>query len=152
MPDLKIIINDAGFFDIDIDSNGDLATVDNFDTAILASLFVDKRADISEVPIPENRRGWWGDTVSDVVDDQNGSKLWLFDQARLTPIEQNKLEDEAFDACLWFVQDGYLDSINVNSVIRDLSILLTINFKIRNSVSESRAYELWLNTGTGRVI
>jgi len=152
MSDLVITKNDSGFFDININSNGDLEVDDNFDTAILMSLFVDRRADASEVPIPENRRGWWGDTVSEVEDDQTGSKLWLFDQSRLTNIEQNRLEDEAFDACLWFVQDNYLESINVTSTKIDLGIKLIIDFKIKNSVSESRAYQLWLDTGTGRLV
>lgn len=152
MSDLVITKKDNGFFDINIGESGDLEVADNFDTAILMSLFVDRRADSSEVPIPEYRRGWWGDTVSDVEDDHTGSKLWLFDQSRLTTIEQNKLEDEAFDACEWFVQDDYLESIDVTSIKKDSTINLIINFKIKNGVSESRAYQLWANTGTGKVI
>jgi phage gp46-like protein len=150
MADLMITKNN-GFYDISFDDNGDFQLTTGFDTAILMSFFVDKRADSSEVAIPENRRGWWGDTVSNYVDDETGSKIWLFEQSRLTTVEANKLSDEAFDASQWFLQDKHLESLDCNASISDDTVILTINYKIKNSATESNSYELWENTVRGEI-
>jgi len=149
MSDLKII-NNQGIYDISIAANGDLATDDSFDTALLMSLFVDRRADSSEVPVPELRRGWWGNLLNDIPDDENGSKLWLFDQARLTQNDVNKLDDEGNNAVQWLRDDNLVENIktSINYDNNNGSATLTITYDIKNSATESRAYELWKNTGT----
>lgn len=146
--DLLITSNNR-IMDISIAENGDIATTDGFDTAILMSIFVDARADISEVPIPENRRGWWGDLVSDIPDESTGSKIWLYYQARLTTIIANKLEDELYNCLLWFVKDNYLESITTSVSIIDDAVVLNFGLKRNNSETESRSYTLWQNTTTG---
>ncbi len=52
----------TGFYDIDIDSSGDIDKTDGFDTAILMSFFCERRADESEVTVAELRRGWVGNS------------------------------------------------------------------------------------------
>ena len=49
-----------GAYDIQIASNGDILTQDFFDTYILVSLFSNRRANESEVLVPELRGGWIG--------------------------------------------------------------------------------------------
>lgn len=147
MSDLKII-NNRGIYDITLDSNGDLAIDDSFNTAIMMSLFVDKRADSSEVPVPESRRGWWGNLMSDIPNDEDGSKVWLFYQSRMTLNDMNKLNDEVKDCLQWFIDDGYLNNLQSSVTYGDNTATVKVTYDIQNSATESLAYELWQNTGT----
>ena len=101
---------DGGVYDLKIGFDGDIETEDFFDTAILVSILSDKRANESEVLEARHRRGWIGDESRD---DGHliGSKLWLFDQSRLTRTVMNSIEDEVKDSLQWFVEDGHAVAI-----------------------------------------
>ena len=95
MPDIKLVEIDEGgttAYDIAID-NGDLVPDDGLETAILTSILSDQRADESQVPQPEFRRGWIGDLVTPFPGAKYGSLIWLTEQSRLTQSVLNSILD-----------------------------------------------------------
>lgn len=66
--------------------NGDIKQADGLDTAVIISLFTDRRAleDDATPDFTENRRGWWGDTY-DAQQRPIGSRLWLLSREKQTP-------------------------------------------------------------------
>lgn len=132
-------------YDISFDTDGDILTDDFFDTSILYSIFGEKRADSSEVVEPQRRRGWIG---SEGKDFENGSKLWLFEQARLTKSNLNRIDDELRKALQWLVDDGFAASVDevVNTIISN-GILLDGIIRHSRSPVERRFFEFWQNTG-----
>jgi len=131
-----------GYYDISIDSDGDIATQDSFDTALLMSLFCERRALSSEVTTPNLRRGWIGNDDFEV-----GSKLWLYEQARLTRSTMNGVTTAAKNGLQWLIDDKLVSSINVASSVDNGSLMLNIEILRFNSKVEYRYYDLWSNTG-----
>lgn len=146
MIDIALIQDDKGLFDIAIDpETGDFKLVDGFETALAMSLFCERRADESEVPVVENRRGWWGNEVGP-EGFEIGSKLWLLDQARRNQQALNKSEDYSRESTEWFITDGYLVNIDTSARFIENGLDLKIDFNRSNSATESRSYQLWENT------
>lgn len=134
-----------GTFDISFDADGDILTDDFFDTSILYSIFGERRADPSEVVEPQLRRGWIGNEGKDF---ENGSKLWLFEQARLTQSNLNRIEDEIRKGLQWLVDDGFATSVDeVISFIQNNRALLESIIRRSRSQVERRFFTLWQNTG-----
>lgn len=132
-------------FDISFDTDGDILTDDFFDTSLLYSLLGERRADPSEVVEPQLRRGWIG---SENKDFENGSKLWLFEQARVTRSNLNRIEDEARKALQWLVDDGFVVSVDeVTATVKNGKITLEIVIRRSRSKVERRFFTLWQNTG-----
>lgn len=131
-------------YDIQINEYGDIKTDDWFDTAILYSLFGERRAAPDEVVDAQYRRGW----IGNAPDFENGSKMWLFEQARATLSNLNRLQDEAKKALQWLVDDGLAVSIDdpVAEVIGNKTFLTITIRRSRDKVAR-RSYELWENTG-----
>lgn len=145
--DLKLNEVESQIFDLEIDENGDLATVQSFDTSLLMSLFEERRADSSEVPAAHLRRGWWGNTVSDDLRHENGSKLWLLEQPRKTFENKNKAEDYARKSLQWLIDDGYVHDIAVTSEFTSEGLQLTIKLLRDNSVVDTKYYDVWEASG-----
>lgn len=132
-------------YDISIGADGDIVTDDFFDTSLLYSLLGERRADSSEVVEPQLRRGWIG---SEGKDFENGSKLWLFEQARLTRTNLNRIEDEARKALQWMVDDGFVISVDqVTATNKNGKVVLEIVIRRSRSEVERRFFDLWQNTG-----
>ena len=132
-------------YDISIDTNGDILTDDFFDTSLLYSFFGERRADPSEVVEPQLRRGWIGNEGKDF---ENGSKLWLFEQARVTRSNLNRIEDEVRKSLQWLVDDAFAVSIDqVNALVKNGIITLEIVIRRTRSKVDRRFFELWQNTG-----
>jgi phage gp46-like protein len=138
--DAVLTINDNGFYDISIDDNGDIYTEEFFTTAILYSLFGERRASKDEVADPQLRRGWIGNDD----DFENGSKIWLLRQAKLTRDNLNRLEDEARKSLEWLVDDGYAVAIGeVTASVSDNNVTLEVNiYRSRDKVYR-QYYKLW---------
>lgn len=131
-------------FDIVIDQDGDLGNGDFLDTAILYSILGERRASESEVPISSNRRGWIGNEGKDY---ENGSKAWLFEQARRTQSNLNELAGALQDALEWMVEDGLLERVTSRVFIEQGFTKAEITLYRFNSKVEHRYYTLWENTG-----
>lgn len=131
--------------DILIDSDGDILTDDFFDTAILYSLFGERRASSSEVSEARLRRGWIG---SEDVVFENGSKLWLLTQARATRTNLSRIEDEAVKALEWFVIEGLAVAItDATATISNGKVVLNVTIERSRDKVERRFFDLWQNTG-----
>ena len=127
--------------------NGDFKTIDSFDTSITVALFGDERADSSEVPAVERRRGWWGNKFGDEPEFQLGGKLWLLNQNRRTSETLNKAVTIAQNALQWLVDEQHAKSVDVTGEFTESGIGLTITIFRSSAVTETRYYELWNNSG-----
>lgn len=136
-----------GVFDIAIE-NGDLKNEDGFDTAIWVSLFTDARASESQVLVPENRRGWLGNLVSEVEERQLGGFLWLSEQRRLTQETLNEVIDYARKCLNWFVEDNVAQKIEVTgSIVPRSGIELEITITASDGKTVNHYVPLWEVTG-----
>lgn len=86
----------------------DLESDNTLETAIIISLFTDRRAredDILPDPSDSNRRGWWGDKVADVVGDQIGSRLWLLSREKTVENVLVRAKQYIKEATQWLLDD-----------------------------------------------
>ena len=115
--------------DLAIDAGAaDLAADDGLSTAVLVSLFTDRRTAVEELPDGETRRrGWWGDTLS--PDDEIGSHLWLLARAKRTPDTLHRAEDYARAALGWLVEDGVAEEVAVRAEDREGRLLIHIDIR-----------------------
>lgn len=112
--DIKIVWNDEYkegdlFFE-----NGDLTREEGLETAIMISLFTDRRArDDDPLDDPEDKRGWWGDQVE--TNDQIGSRLWLLDRAKTTAENLRLAGEYIKEALQWLIADGVARKVEVTT-------------------------------------
>jgi phage gp46-like protein len=145
--DIKLNYDNGKYYDLKI-VDGDFEVTYGMDSALLLSIYCEKRADASEIPAPEMRRGWWGNTVLGYGDYEMGSKLWLLEQARRDTIVLNLCKTYSMNCFQWLVDDNLAKQINVdtsyivNGVLIDVEILVSLNKTITAS------YELWNNTNS----
>ena len=143
---------DAGdgnlLFDIALGDDGDLLTVDSFDTALQMSLFCQRRASAAEEGVPELRRGWIGNEANDVIGFEMGSKLWLLMQSRLDQNVLNESIDYTQQCLQWFIDDKLLKSLDVTGSRTIDKITLKIRLFRFNGRTDTFLFNLWNNTGT----
>lgn len=115
--DIRLLFED-GLGTIEVE-DGDLIRDAGLETAILLSIFTDKRATQEAVEIAgvSDLRGWWGDGFSGIAGDQIGSFLWLLERAKIVPQMLTQAESYIRDALAWMLEDGLVKSISA-SVIR----------------------------------
>ena len=106
------LTGDADLTMIDDDVASDRGLV----TAVLLSLFTDRRAENDDVPPsgdPSDRRGWWADQFAAVEGDLFGSRLWLLDRSTLT--NETLLQAKAYvaEALQWMLDDKVAASIPI---------------------------------------
>jgi len=98
--------------------NGDFVNDSTFTTALIISLFTDRRAK-EEDPLPDpesnNRRGWWGDNLAEVQDDRIGSRLWLLSREKTTQDVLVRAKQYAEEAVQWILDDGLAAKIDVTA-------------------------------------
>lgn len=133
-------------WDLTIDATGDILTADFFDTALLMSIFAEKRASGSEVPESRFRRGWIGnESFSDGF--EIGSKIWLFEQARLDRDTLNGITSAAIDGLQWFLDRGFAINLIVDTVLVQGMVTLQIDTFRPNSKVDRRFFSLWDGSG-----
>ncbi len=103
----------------DIETDGaDLASEDGLKTAILLSLFTDRRAEADDLPDGEvDRRGWWGDSLAE-DGFRLGSLLWTLRREKQTTEVLRKAERHSRDALAWMVEDGVLRKAEADAAWR----------------------------------
>lgn len=101
----------------------DLALDDGLETAVLLSLFLDRRADKGDVlPAGEtNRRGWWADEFATVTGDKIGSRLWLLARSKDTPSVLVRAQAYVVEALEWMKEDRLADAVAVSVTRADHS-------------------------------
>ena len=99
-------------------SGNDLLMEPGLETAVEMSLFTDRRANDDDT-LPDNntdKRGWWGDVISPVEDnDQMGSRLWLLRRCKATNENLRLAEDYAKESLEWMVTDGVVAKLECNA-------------------------------------
>lgn len=145
--DADLIQHSSGGFDLQIDSDGDIQTVDSFWPDLIVSLHSDKRADASEVIRAYLRRGWIGNELNE-DGFQIGSKLWLFEQERVTQGTLNALRSEAANCLQWLVTDGYAISVTAEADqnVTLGSVDLTITITVSGGDEFRTTFQMWRNT------
>ncbi len=144
--DIEVLpVTNSQLFDISF-VDGDLKGVESMDTAIKLSIFEERRADESEQPVNELRRGWWGNELSDVEGFEIGSKLWELYQARATQETSNRAVTFLQGANSWFVEDNRLESVEITSQLVGSQITPRIDYIRSNNSVDSRSFKLWENT------
>ena len=103
-------------FDPDIQ---DLESDAGLETAVIISLFTDRRARLDD-PLPDfdnpDRRGWWGDLASPEVEgDQIGSRLWLLNREKTLESVLVRAKEYVKEALQWMVEDGVAKDVEVES-------------------------------------
>lgn len=147
MIDIALIQDSLGQFDIDIDPlTGDLLGVDGFETALAMSLFCERRANESEIPTPELRRGWWGNELDPEDSFEIGSKLWLLDQPKRLQSILNAANNYAKDGLSWLTDDEHLKGVKANAIFTDDGCTINIELERDSSSTETRSFKLWENT------
>lgn len=149
MADIKLIEIDEGetvAYDIGIE-NGDFVPDDGLETAILTSILSDQRADESQVPQPEFRRGWIGDLVTPFPGVKYGSLIWLTEQSRLTQKVLNSIKDYAQKSLQWMIDTGLANEIVATATRQGSStVLLTLRMVSPGGGITEKAFILWSNT------
>ena len=125
----------------------DLESDDGLETAVIISLFTDRRADRTDI-LPDtqiSRRGWWGDLFNGDAQDRIGSKLWLLGREKQTEETRLRAIGYAQDALQWLVDDRVLDTFTVDGEWIDRGILgLTVTLdRPRTDTVEYRFNYSW---------
>ncbi len=102
---------DNGVGDIALDGF-DLRTDNTLTTAVVISLFTDRRAqDSDELPGANgDRRGWWGDSYRDRP---IGSRLWLLSREKTLQSVLDRAAAYALEALQWLRDAGRVKKIAV---------------------------------------
>lgn len=125
-------------------ANGDLSPDEGLETAIVISLFTDKRVSDDELPIEEtSKRGWWGDAFPNVDQDKIGSRLWLLERVKRTAETLRKSEDYIKEALNWLIEDGVAASIEVTSSYDENNQLIAAIVVSKPKGRTSRFQLLW---------
>lgn len=89
-------------------------------TAVLVSIFTDRRAEADDPldPLADDgdRRGWVGDLLEE-PGDRWGSRLWLLSRAKLTEETRLLVEQYVAESLSWAVDKGVADRVEVNATI-----------------------------------
>lgn len=97
-----------------LDGAGDVAIAENdlardpgLETAVLLSLFCDRRApEGARLPRGQTSvRGWWGDEFGDTPGDETGSHLWLLEGAPWSEATARRAEQYSREALQHMVDD-----------------------------------------------
>lgn len=96
------------------ESSGVLTSGSDMYTAVIISLFTDGLARTDDKYEGTDRRGWWGDTGSEM---NIGSRLWLLRREKLTREVAMRAERYAEDALQWMKNDGIARDIQATAQI-----------------------------------
>lgn len=129
------LVRDGGQFEVD----------DGLETAVLISLFTDRRAEADDT-LPDggsDRGGWWGDDYADVAGSRIGSRLWLLRRSKATQSVVQAAKRYAEEALAWMVEDGVAKSVTVIAE-RVQSAVLGIQVQITRTGDRAAKYNrLW---------
>lgn len=136
--DIALRFTDHGI-DFEIE-NGDLAADRGLRTPVLVSLFSDARIeDSADLEYPEtDPRGWWADEFQA---SRMGSRLWLYERAKITNPVVADVRDTGDAALEWILRDGLAGEITVEvqRLNRD-SLLMRVEIDRGDA---SRGADLW---------
>ncbi|WP_202883596.1 phage GP46 family protein [Pseudomonas taiwanensis] len=107
----------------------DLQRDDGLETAVIISLFTDRRASAEQIP-PEypqdDLRGYWGDIANASDADQTGSLLWLLAREKQLPKVLSRAEQYCREALAWMIDDLIATSISVEATFYSMGVMLLV--------------------------
>ena len=109
------------------------------------SIMAEVRADSSEMAESHRRRGWIGNESTDGI--ELGSKMWLFEQARITASNLAELGVIINNGLKWLVEQDTAISTSVTAFYRNGIVHVEVILVRASSAVEKRFFELWNNTG-----
>jgi len=122
MPDDFKMIWDTDLMEGNLDVlpfGGDLTHDGGIETAVLMSLFTDRRARDDDKLLDidfRDKKGWWGDLVSPDVDgDEIGSRLWLLSRSKTTEEALVRAKEYSKEALQWMIDDKVASSIDIST-------------------------------------
>lgn len=132
--------------------DNDLASDRGLETAMMLSLFLDRRAEDDDVPPSgddRDRRGWWADAFVLPGGGRYGSRLWLLDRSKLDGDTRLSAREYALEALAWMIEDRVVESIDVETEVTTDSLYLAVtpNRPGRDSVT-FRFARAWDHTNT----
>lgn len=136
---------ETGTIDFSIAPNGDIERGDFFDSLLLVAIYEERRASSSEVPSPELRRGWIGNEATPNF--ERGSKIWLYEQSRLTRTVINNIIAAADESLNEIVKLGFAKRITSDVEIVEGQVALSINIEREQGKTETTFFPLWDNSG-----
>lgn len=106
----------------------DVAAEAGLRTALLLSLFTDRRAEADDALPSEDgdRRGWWGDGFAAVEGDLFGSRLWLLDRSARRHDVVARAKEYVAEALRWMVEDHVTESLGIEVEAQDDRLLIAI--------------------------
>ena len=116
MADIALLMNEFG--GEVVLAGQDLARDDGLETAVLLSLFTDRRAAPEQIPaeLPQDDlRGYWGDVQPQVDGDQMGSLLWLLAREKQLPAVLSRAVQYCREALDWLVEDLVATRVDVSA-------------------------------------
>jgi phage gp46-like protein len=99
-------------------SGFDLERDDGLQTAVIISLFTDRRASPEQIQaeLPQNDlRGYWGDIANATPSDQTGSLLWLLAREKQLPQILGRAQQYCREALAWMVDDLVATRVEVTA-------------------------------------
>ena len=112
--------------------DGDLAVDRGLTTAVVLSLFTDRRAEDDDKPPsgdPRDRRGWWADQFASVAGDRFGSRLWLLDRSKRTNEVTLRAKEYVLEALAWMREDKVVASLDVTVEATGNALLISIGLQ-----------------------
>lgn len=142
MSDVALIFKGA-CIDLSVLS-GQLQRDSGLETAVIISLFTDRRVTVEQLPdLSESQRGWWGDLLSDIDQDQIGSRLWTLDRSKRTTETLRLFEDYVKEALDWMIEDGIAQTVEATAFYTDNKSLGSDIKIARPNGNETRYTLLW---------
>jgi len=138
--------NDGNYswFDVLLE-DGDLVTDAGLESAVVLSLFLDRRAENDDVIDGDDKRGWWADGI-DGDGDLIGSRLWQLSRAKTRADVLPLAEEFAEEALEWMLEDGVAKSVTATAErIGQSTLKLTIMIQRPEGGPWSRAWEIQLD-------
>lgn len=131
----------------------DLASDTGMETAVLLSLFTDRRAEDDDTPPTgdeSDRRGWWADQFAVTEGDRFGSRLWLLDRSKRVDEVRRRAEEFAREALAWMLDDHVAERIDLETELttQELRFRVTVHRPGREPVSLRFAH-VWTEVEEG---
>ncbi len=121
--------------------NSELAHDHDIKTAVIISLFTDRRAaDDDLLPYANaSKRGWWADAL---LTRRIGSRLWLLSREKQLQSVVNRAREYAKEALQWLLDDGVVKTIVVDAQNISAGVLaLYVRIERNNAPPASYKFE-----------
>ena len=130
-----------------------VALEDSLATAIVLSLFTDRRATDDDM-LPRgvsDRRGWVGDEFMGAAGDAWGSGLWLLRAGKVGGDVLEQARFEAQEALAWLVRDGIAERVDVTAQwVGDRGDVLAVRPTIWQAGQSNPVYDVLWGTSIRR--